>query len=34
MNAAEAMKFAVSGGIAGLGHGYDHEIHTKHGLGI
>lgn len=24
MNAAEAMKFAVSGGIAGLGHGHEH----------
>lgn len=31
MNAAEAMKFAVSGGIAGLGHGHEaaHEVPAK-----
>jgi uncharacterized membrane protein len=29
MNAAEAMKFAVSGGIAGIGHAHDHE-HGHH----
>jgi uncharacterized membrane protein len=28
MNAAEAMKFAVSGGITGIGHGHDTAQHT------
>jgi len=31
MNAAEAMKFAVSGGIAGIGHAHehDHQVHAS-----